>query len=117
MSNACCCVPFNSDYEAVISSRRDIRKTRKPHKCCECNRTIPKGAPCRYETALFEDRWEEFRTCALCSAVRDDRLRCGWSWGDLWDELRYCLEDCDCEDDCDCDSLLDPPTHPIEVAS
>lgn len=114
---SCCCIDTGDDV-AAIYSRRDIKRARKAHRCCECRRVIPRGAPYRYETVLFEGRWDSYHTCTLCAAIRDDRFTCGWTWAGLWEDLRYCLEDqfvCGCEDDCDCDKWLDPPTHPIEV--
>ena len=116
LMTACCCIDV--DETADLTHRREIKRARKPHKCCECQRTIPTGAPYRYESVLYDGRWSRYHTCRLCASVRDDRFSCGWHWGGLWEELRYCLEGltgCACEDECDCESWLDPPTWPIRA--
>jgi hypothetical protein len=112
--SACCCIDV--DDPAEICDKREIKRARKPHECCECLRVIPAGAPYRYEAALHGGSWSHWKTCALCASVRDDRFGCGFYWGNLWELLRDCLDEaCSCEDECDCDSWLDPPTRPIEV--
>lgn len=44
-------------------------------------------------------------------AIAWDRFACGWTWGDLWDDLRACY------DERDNSEWLDPPTHPIQVTT
>lgn len=108
--SACQCSRSIWGTKAVKSSRRDIKRARKPYRCCECRRTIPPGAPYRYETALIDGGWNEYRTCMVCAAIRDDFFACGWTWGELWQDLRDCLDESG-------DSWLDPPTHPILPAT
>jgi hypothetical protein len=113
--SACCCIDV--DEPADLSHRREIKRARKEHQCCECRRAIPKGAPYRYETACHDGVWSHYKTCRLCASIRDDRFSCGWYWTRLWADLRYCLGefDCSCDDECHCGSWLAPPRHPIEV--
>lgn len=105
----CCCVSDMWDEGVVKSSLRNVKRARKAYFCCECERMIPPGAPYRYETALMDGRWYQYRTCTTCAAIRDDRFSCGWTWGTLWEDLRDCLGGGFAE------SWLDPPRHPIEV--
>lgn len=113
---ACCCID-DGDAPAVFRSQ-DVARARKAYRCCECQREIPKGAPYRNESGLWDDRWEVYRICRLCLAIRRDRFNCGYVYGRMWEDLRDCLwESCDCDDPCDCDDWLDPPTHPIEVTA
>lgn len=115
MSDACCCIDV--DEPADVHHTREIKRARKPHRCCECGRTIPVGSPYRYETACSDGRWDTYKTCTLCASIRDDRFPCGFYWTRLWEDLQYCMwAPCLCEGDCDCDTWLDPPDYPIEVA-
>jgi hypothetical protein len=117
-ADACICIP--QDYDpADVCHRVDVKAARKPHKCCECRRTIPKGAPYCRETVLFEGEWSRYATCQLCLAIREDRFKCGFHYEGMWEEIRLwadeitpCPDDGEEEDDL---SWADPPTHPIEV--
>lgn len=112
---ACCCIDVDDPVQ--FAHTREVARARKAHVCCECRRTIPVGAPYRYEAAVADGDWQHYHTCRLCASVRDDRFACGFCWGFLWEHLRDCLGwvGCDCEDPCDCESWLDPPDWPIEV--
>lgn len=109
--SSCCCGSLTLAVRAVKSGRRDIKRARKPHKCIECKRVIPRGAPYRYETALIAARWYQYHTCMICASIRDDRFACGWTWGELWADL------CECLGGGFAEPWLDPPTEPIKVTS
>jgi hypothetical protein len=109
------------DYDpADIEIKVRIRKSRKPHKCCECERTIPAGAPYWRETLLW-DYWRQYETCELCYAIRKDRFTCGFIYGSMWEEIRLWADDIaqvpEEGEDMDDISWVDPPTHPIEVTN
>ena len=59
---------------------------RKPHKCCECRRTIQPGE--RYErvSGLWDGDFEEFKTCYDCVSMRS-ALFCTYCFGSLWSDL------------------------------
>ena len=113
--SACCCA---SEPEYFLDVLRVIeRKTsHRAVKCCECGRFVPIGVYYRYELCRQDAGWggeiEVYETCMLCAAVRDDRMSCGFTFGRLWEDLAYCLEDFD--DDDELEGWLDPPDWPIE---
>jgi len=109
-----CCSRSMWAVRAVKASRRDIKRARKAHECCECRRVIPRGAPYRYETALISGSWYQYHTCMICASIRDDCFACGWTWGELWEDLQVCFE-VSPEDGWSDSGWLDPPTHPIEI--
>lgn len=114
--SSCCCGNWSLAVRAVKASRRDIKRARKAHRCVECDRVIPRGAPYRYETALMAGKWYQYHTCTLCAAIRDDRFSCGWTWGELWADLCACYE-VSLEDDWSDSGWLEPPTHTIKGTS
>lgn len=109
--SACCCV--EPDWIADFVDTREIKAARVEHQCCECLRVIPVGAPYRRESGVGDGSWFTYKTCALCAAVRDDRMECGFIWGGLWESIAEC-EWYSGEDD-ELDGWLDPPDWPIEV--
>jgi hypothetical protein len=62
---------------------------RKPHKCCDCNETIPIGTKHELLTYKFEGRFWRDRTCAICTEI-GLAMSCGGGWpsGFLWDSIR-----------------------------
>ena len=84
--SACMC---DYDYPTVHQSKRII--ARKDHNCDECARGIRKGE--RYEKvdALFDGKWEHYKTCVYCLAVRDlmaDSMDCFcWHHEGLWENI------------------------------
>lgn len=58
----------------------------KPHRCCECYRTIPKGEKYQRVKGLWDGEWATYCTCEKCEQQRDDyRSEVGESpsFGDL----------------------------------
>lgn len=117
---ACCCIDVDEPYK--FTDTTEIKRAGKGHLCVECRRVIPKGAPHRLEKCLDNGgrsaQWHTYRTCRTCSAMRDDRMSCGWYYGAIWDDLAACHEDAywPGEDDGSGGELagwLDPPTKPI----
>ena len=127
MGDTCICVDVEqefADYDEQTVTDADTE-----HRCEECRRTIPKGAPHVVHTFMREEPecdadgeqlddeiWEEgHRECILCARVRRSLVQCGWYIGCVWsmirDHMEYMmpLEEGE-EDD---DSWLDPPTKPI----
>lgn len=62
-------------------------KGRKDYTCAECLRDIPKGEPHEYAKGLWEGSFDSFRTCNLCTGMRDEiELSC-YCHGLMMDEI------------------------------
>ena len=60
----------------------------KEHTCTECNRIIKKGERYQRVRALFEGRWEHYKTCIGCQRLREDICGC---YGDLDADVEGCF--------------------------
>ena len=63
---ACYC---DGDPPSVISIVS--RKARKPHRCCECGRTIHAGEKYEHVWGIWDSRPDTFNTCHLCTDLRE----------------------------------------------
>jgi hypothetical protein len=85
---SCADVCLDMDHDGNEFYTEAMRTARKPHRCCECQRTIQPGE--RYEHAAGKghgDRVFTAKTCAECSAIRD-ALVCGsWVFEQLWEAI------------------------------
>lgn len=50
--------------------RETVRRARKPHRCCECSRTIAAGERYQYASGVWDGRGDAFKTCIRCAALR-----------------------------------------------
>ena len=68
-----------------------IVRTRKDHRCVECNRAIPKGTECERISGKWEGEFSTSHTCLDCMNIRDG-LSCGDGMviGELWQEIADC---------------------------
>ena len=41
-------------------------KTRKPHRCETCDRTIPTGTKAYYQDGMYEGNWQNWHMCQFC---------------------------------------------------
>jgi len=104
---SCDCSCSDYDAPAVYQSRMVL--ARKPHGCCECNRTIEPGE--RYEVVrgLWDGQWSGYTTCLGCVRIRQHFCSSGWLHGDLAEQVSDCLgfnyvldDDDDEDEDDDC---------------
>lgn len=58
--------------------------SRKPHKCCECGGIIFFKEKYHRFSGIWEDRWDTYKTCMDCKAIREDYLKVF-----AWDEMPY----------------------------
>jgi hypothetical protein len=58
------------DYDPATFYERRVVRARKPHKCEECNRAIPKGCQYEYTSGLWDGYFDTFKTCLACVAAR-----------------------------------------------
>jgi len=86
--DSCCCVYVDNTNEF---HRREIRRARKCHKCCECGGQINIGEEYEYVAAKSEDGFWDVKTCLLCASIRDDLCTCGYYYGELRETIANCL--------------------------
>jgi hypothetical protein len=84
----------SGDYEGYCEFfQSDVRKARKEHRCCECNRVITRGANYVAVRGKYEgDFWSETLCCdcdEIGSAFACDggRLYC-----QLWEDMEYVFD-------------------------
>lgn len=60
-----------------------VKKTRKKHLCCICNRTIPQGFSCRHTTGKSEGEFFNQYLCNTCWELQSKfpYSVCDWSEG------------------------------------
>jgi hypothetical protein len=93
----------------AFCNTRNIKKTRKPHRCIFCGRTIPEGTENVYNwSGLFEGNFQNSYSCHWCEE-HQSRLIDDYDSEilDFWDCLREDIfqdkfrrfKDCDCVDE------------------
>lgn len=79
MNDITCVCDYGIDSPAVYDAQRPI--ARKQHTCSECGCPIEAGE--RYERVkTLYDRWDTYRTCYRCLALRDhlEAVSCCFCW-------------------------------------
>ena len=71
-----------SDMPAAF--RAIWRRARKPHKCYECGRVIPKGAQYEYASGIWDGNANDFKTCLRCEKARDAHEKAETKPGDTY---------------------------------
>lgn len=76
-------------------------------KCCECHEPIPFGDVYQEHRCFTDDldaddcsenpAFDTYRTCRICAKIRDDYMKCGFYYENLWEDLDDHLED---DEDC-----------------
>lgn len=79
------------DYESddFYSNKEVI--ARKPHRCCECKRTIAKGDKYIRDFGKFDGAMFAEKSCLLCAEIRSVFTCAGGAspiYGGLWAEMR-----------------------------
>lgn len=64
-----------------------VRKSRKPHRCCECRDTIPAGEGYQRATAKSDGVVWSRVTCLLCVQIRKAFCCDGWVFGALREDM------------------------------
>lgn len=60
---------YCDSYDQPKVYNQFIRTARKEHQCCECRGKIAKGEKYEHVTGLWDDRWDEYKTCSMCKAL------------------------------------------------
>ena len=66
----------------------EMRRARKPYKCCECGDAIAIGDRYEYATGKSEGSIYSYRTCAPCAEIRAVFCCSGWLFTALWEAIR-----------------------------
>lgn len=106
MFSSCICIGV-LEGEACKFLRRETRTARKQHRCTECNGAIGVGETYEYVVGKW-DRFETYRTCRICVAIRNDLFECSFFYGFIWSDIHeaYCLSYEDDDAYCICPSTL-----------
>jgi hypothetical protein len=73
------------DYEPPEFFRENKVKARKPHRCCECLRTIERGETYQKVCGKWDGSFDTYETCLGClDLARSVGVTC-WGFGDLID--------------------------------
>jgi len=91
MSDCGVCIFSGYEGEANDFMSDEVRRARKPYRCCECGRNIAVGEKHEYARgASGGDFWAE-RTCLICSEIRKAFCCDGWIYGSLWDGMHWVM--------------------------
>ena len=78
-------------------SFRDVKRSRKPHKCCECHAPIPVGSAYEYTSGLWDGEQQDFHICQLCVELREwarISVPCFcWTYGDMHENVRDMVQE------------------------
>ena len=88
MSEMCQC-DIEYDIGPTLFNATEPR-ARKPHCCCECKETIPKGTKYQRIEGLWDGDWGSYTTCITCANIRQTLAPCsafGYLRSDIWDCL------------------------------
>ncbi len=92
MSYDCYC-----DYEPAEFYHKEIRKARKPHKCCECAGPIRVGELYEHVRGKWEGSIGTYDTCERCVDIwqwTQNNVPClCWSHGNRIEDCREAIED------------------------
>ena len=90
---ACDCSCDLTDYDDPPKIyEAQVRKCRKPRKCCECGDPILPGQHYERVDDLSDDGWSHYDTCMPCLAIRKWYCAHGWIHGDLASQILDCIE-------------------------
>ena len=85
-----CTCSCNDNWEGPELVVEHYPKARKPHKCCECERTIQPGERYEYVRGLWDGEFETYKTCLGCFRLRDD-ICSGYIYGELAEVVWDCF--------------------------
>lgn len=91
MIASCDCSYFRCDYEEPSIFRREMRRARKEHRCCECFRVILPGEEYEHDSGLWDGRWDRYKTCLGCSRIREAFCSSGCVYGELVEAVADCI--------------------------
>jgi len=98
---------MSCEGDPIVVANRRIRRARKQHTCCACDRAIEPGQLYSYNFLVWGGDTETYRRCGACEVTwqhllelceewnrrrffderryPDEELKCGLKYGDEWD--------------------------------
>lgn len=93
MSDCGVCV---GGYDGGLSEffiKRIINKSRRSHKCSECNAVIDSGKSYQVVSGKSEGDFWSYKTCLICAEIRSAFSCEGETLGGMfWSDMEYCWE-------------------------
>lgn len=82
------CLSHDYDGDNAFYSERHVKKSRKPHKCCECGEVLPVGSSYIAHSGKADgEMWSE-DSCLLCDEIRKAFVCGSFCLGELWESIR-----------------------------
>ncbi len=62
------CNYFGNDMDCTERMQKcKLVKTRKPHECCDCHKSIYPKSPAIYASSMYDDKFQSCYTCISCA--------------------------------------------------
>jgi len=89
----CCIASFDGDdAEPINPCTISTPTAHKEHVCQECFEPIKVGEKYERVEGKCDDRWFSHKTCVACLRVRKQYFCGGWTYGTIWEDLKYALD-------------------------
>lgn len=85
-ADACIYQEFDSESNEFYTESV-VRKSRKPHRCCECREVIPPGYGYQRAVGKSDGRFWSSVTCLPCVEIRKAFCCEGWVFGALLNDM------------------------------
>ena len=82
------CVCLDVDPEGYCLQEKEVI-ARKEHFCGECREIIKIGNSYEIIKMVYngDGRISTFKTCMPCMNMRENLFKCGWIFGEIWNDL------------------------------
>ena len=108
----CACI-YVDDFDSPEMYRSTMQTARKPHKCCECGKTITPKEKYEYVCGIWEGTFDTHKTCIVCKEIRDTFFCDGWLFEGLFEYLYNHINDMDGIISESCISELSPKAREV----
>ena len=87
----CSCELYVDDSCELIEQK--TLTARKEHKCDECREVILPGEKYEVQKETYDGVFSTHKTCLACVEVRNAYMSTGYFYGQIWSDLRECMDD------------------------